>query len=59
MNCVRIYRRPEYIFSDYPEGKTPDEDPFTYYNNGSRRMLGNMNSQKSGVAENEVAAVKK
>ena len=35
---VRIYKRPEYIYSELPTGYEKDNDPSTYYNGGSRTL---------------------
>ena len=34
INEVRIFKRPEYLFSDMPSGYDKGEDPFTYHNGG-------------------------
>lgn len=38
-NEVRIFKLPEYLFSDLPTGYERNEDPFTYYNGGTRKLL--------------------
>jgi len=39
LNEVRIYKRPEFIYSEQPSGYGP-KDPFTYHNGGKKAMLG-------------------
>ena len=50
-NEVRIFKHPEFLFSEQPTGYERDEDPFVYYNGGSRRPI----VQKDKLKEDEDA----
>ena len=53
-NEVRIYKRPEYIYSEMPSGYEPDEDPFEYVD---RAVLDRVIEVEVEETKNEEAAV--
>ena len=38
-NEVRIYKLPEFLYSELPTGFDRDEDPFEYVNGGTRKLM--------------------